>query len=277
MAVKNINLRAFRIANDDISKSSSGIKKMLLKKLAGKPTDVKRMKLNNEDSEEDLIAYFEDHSSHFYGIMLRMCPSGDLKSIPNSFLQKEKFLITELDDVIIEKNNIRKNHYYFSLNDKFLVTNLSKNITISCLQTYINWILKEERGDRLFEFTPMITELADELKDTKLSDLKSITVKDKSVHKGTALQNKNSVGKKSFNIATSLIDALVDDSITLEKIKESKIISAELLIKFSRPKEMSKEDYEKTMGAFLKPVSDPEDFVFTTKNGNKTFYRLWTQ
>jgi len=227
------------------------------------------MKLNNEDNEEDVIVYYDIGPHCFHGVMLRMCPPDAVKSVPNDYLQKEKFLVTELDNVTSEKNNIRKSHYYFSLNDKFLVTTLPKNITISGFQTYINWILRDEIGDMAFQFTPMLVELEEELEDTKLYDLKSITIKDASLQKETSSKNKNSIGKKYFSVSPHLLDSIVDDPIMLEKMKENKIISAELLIKFSKPKKMSKEDYEKTMGAFLKPISDPEDFVFKTRKGNE--------
>ena len=266
MAPKNINLRAFSIANDDIAQSNSGLQKILSDKLQGSVLQDRRMLLNQDDCEEDLISDFNNNTNFVYGVILRICPSDTVQNIPNDYLQKEKISITELDSISSEKTNVCKYHYYFALNDKFVVTNLQRNITIDRLQTYINYLLEKERGTRLFEFTPVITEP----EETKLSEIKNIVVKDTKIHTDIVSQNnENSIGRKSFNIAKYWLSDFINDVDTLKTIEENQIISAELLIKFSKPRKMSKEDYEKTMGALLKPMSDTDDVTFVTKRGNK--------
>jgi len=269
MKTRSFNLRAFRIANDNISKSSNGIKNMLSKKLKGSVSQDRRMLINENDNEEDLLSDFDSNHNCFHGVIFRICPSDAVQNIPNDFFQKEKISITELDDISPEKTNVCKDHYYFSVNDKFLVTNLQKNITISRLQVYINWLLREERAERLFEFAPILIKP----ENVKLSELKNITFKDTSIHKEIVSQNNSGgIGKKSFDIAKSLLSKLLNDPQDInmfEKIEENQIISAELLIKFSKPRNMSKEDYDKIAGAFVKPISDTDDVIFTTKEGNK--------
>ena len=265
MIPKTINLRAFRIANNNIAKSYSGIKNILSTKLNGSVAQDRRMLINRDDEEEDLVSDFNSNANCVYGVILRISPTKNVPNIPDDYLKKEKITITELNSVELGTTNIYKHHYYFSLSDKFLVTNLQGNLPITRLQTYINWFLEKERGTELFEFTPVITEP----KETKLSDLKNIVVRDSKIHKDVISQNEESFGKKLLTISNSLLSTFISDSETLKQIEENQIISAQLLIKFSKPKNMSKKDYEKALGAFLKPVSETDDISFTPKKGNK--------
>ncbi len=45
------------------------------------------------------------------------------------------------------------------------------------------------------------------------------------------------------------------------------IVSAELLIKFSKPRSMDEDSYAKLLGATLKPVSDLDNIVFKRSDG----------
>jgi len=265
MATKKFNLRAFDIANNHISKSSSGIKNMLSKKLKGSLSQDRRIKISEEDTEEDVLSDYDDSNRNFfYGVIFRICPSDTVLDIPDDLFRKRKFSITELNNISSKNKNAHKGHYYFLLNDKFLVTTLPKNITIIRLQRYVNRLLGVEK-EPIFEFTPSIAEQ----KNAKLSELKNIIIKD--IHKDTIGESKDSIGKKTINIAKSVLSKLLppNDIETLSIIEDNQIISAELQIKFSKPQKMSKEDYEKTMGAIIKPISDLDAVVFTTKEGNK--------
>ncbi len=85
-----------------------------------------------------------------------------------------QFSMTELET--LEVNNtenptaICKDHYYFFLNNDYLVTNLQGNKTIKNLQTYISWFIQDE----FLELTPLVTASESII----LSELKDIIVKD---------------------------------------------------------------------------------------------------
>ena len=49
----------------------------------------------------------------------------------------------------------------------------------------------------------------------------------------------------------------------------NKILSAQLLVKFTKPRKMEEEDYEKLLGAYMKPISDADGVTFKLKNGKK--------
>jgi len=267
--LRPVKLRAFSITNDDIKKPDSGLLRLLEKKLQGSVAQNRRMLLNKEDpkKEEDLISDYTTQESIFiHGVVLRICPSEEIPNIPDTYLQKEKITISDLDNVDTGSKIMYKDHFHFSLNNDHLVTNLPGNKTITRLQTYINWLLEKERGAKLFEFTPMLVTPP----NAKLSELKNIAVKDSLIYKDTSTEpTKSNFGQTVLSVSNEILSKLIKDVTTIEQIKEKHIISAQLLIKFSKPRKMSDEDYGKIMGAYLKPISETDNISFTTRNGNK--------
>ncbi|RTZ46210.1 hypothetical protein EJ377_17405 [Chryseobacterium arthrosphaerae] len=108
---------------------------------------------------------------------MRIKPKGDVPNIPDSLFNDNKFLISELDELDIDATLVYKDHYYFLMNNEYLVTNLPRNITVSRLQTYINHLLEDERDETVYEFTPLVKETP----QYSLSDLKTIKVQDPEV------------------------------------------------------------------------------------------------
>lgn len=266
---KTVKLRAFSIANYEMGKKDSGLMEMLSDALSGSVANNRRMRLNEDDpqKEEDLISDFTVKGKiHLCGAILRIASSGDIPNIPDNYLEKEKITITDLDTLEIGASTIYKTHYYFLLNNNYMITTLQGNISIKRFQTYINWLLEDVRGDQMFEFTPCVTNTP----KAKLSELKNIIFKNNNIQTDFKPINQEGVIKSNISKAgEAVIKLFINDTAKLEELKEAQIISAELLIKFSRPAKMSKEDYEKKMGAYLKPFADTEDVVFTTKRGDK--------
>lgn len=62
-----------------------------------------------------------------------------------------------------------KGHYYFSLSDNYLVTDLPGNITIKRLQTYLNWLVEQS-----YDISPCI----EKSMAKHLSEIKQIIVQD---------------------------------------------------------------------------------------------------
>jgi hypothetical protein len=121
--------------------------------------------------------------------------------------------------------------------------------------------LENERGDNLFEFTPLIV-VRD---DITVSELRNIKITDPiSKHP----QTPNEVGaKKIFDLSKDLIFNLFKDVKSFQDIALEKVISAELLIKFTKSKDISKEEYQRILGAYMKPIGDIENVTFVPKNG----------
>ncbi|MCM7400654.1 hypothetical protein M8R60_02900 [Enterobacter hormaechei] len=277
---KLVTLRAFEIKNSSLSKSSSDAKVTLVKKLIEiKQAKDRCMLLNPDDKnqERDVISYFKEslQSGSIFCTMLRITSDKDVQHITDTLFEKEVFSLDDIETSRIDASAICKSHYYFSMNDNFLVTNLPLNKTIIRLQTYLSWFLNND----LLEFTPLIS-----AKDqTRLSDLKAIIVKDPepiSAPTSTALTaspgNSTSVtsteSQKSIKLSQKVFDILkrsMSDTAQLDELALSQMISAELLIKFKKPRKMSEEEYKKALGAYLKPVSDLDNVSFKRKD-NKT-------
>lgn len=266
---KPIKLRAFRVSNAVIDKKNSGLLNILSETLNGTVAKDRTMLLNVDDEtkEQDLFSdYNYRENTSIAGTVLRIASGNDIPNIPDDYLYKEKITINELDSLDLPSTTIYKNHYYFLLNDSFLITNLTGNTTIKRFEVYVNWFLENVRKDQIFEFSPCTKTIP----KTKLSDLKSIAFKNNVVGP-TFNENKESDFMKSklSKLSGDFMRFFVNDVSKLEKLKEAQIISAELYIKFSKPKKMKREEYENITGALLKPIADSDDVEFTTTNGIK--------
>lgn len=276
---KNVTLRAFEIKNPNLSKSSSDAKSVLVSRLVEvKVAKDRCMILNNDDpnKERDLISYFKDSpaSKSVFCTMLRISSENDVQHITETLFEKETFTMDDIETAHIDTSAICKNHYYFAINDDFIVTNLAMNKTIMRLQAYLSWFTNNE----LFELTPLVSPRD----KTKLSDLKSIIVRDPeplaSITQAPEIDgHTNNLpattdSHKSIKLGPKVIEIIrnaMSETKTLDDITLNQMISAELLIKFKKPRKMSEEDYKKALGAYLKPVSDLENVSFKRAD-NKT-------
>lgn len=268
---KDIVLRAFKIKNSTLSKKSSGFKSKLLEQLEN-TTNVRErfMPLNNSDSEKDLISNYSnlEKYKHLYCTMLRIIQDKDIDKIDDSFFNKRTFAIADLESTSNQSGYICKDSFYFTINDNFLVTNLHSRTTISRIQTYLRYFLE----DISIEFTPMI----EFNKSRQIKELSYIKFQDTPV-----IQNKAEISyetdvksedtkTKRIDIkgaAIDLIKSILSDTKSLNNIKLEEVISAELFLRFKKPKKMTREEYENILGASLKPVSDVDNIIFKPKKG----------
>jgi len=265
MATKQFKLRAFRIENNIVTQKESNVMNLLETKLKTTIANDRRMLLNEKDKDEDLICNYNiKPNDYVWGSSLRITPSEEVLNIPDDLFKEERIVLQELDSLKDQGSIIYKSHFYFLISNKFLVTTLPGNITISRFQTYINWFLEDLRNEELFEFTP-------DVKDSpmyQLKNLKKISVSDPVLDEKTA-ENSGVDSLKSEKKLLSLntLKGLFSDISSYDEAKLSEIVSAELLLKFRKPNQMSKEDYQSTLGAYLKPISDTDNITFYPKNG----------
>lgn len=268
---RRITLRAFIIENKNLKNSTSDLQRIFKEKIDGSLVENRRMRLNSDDpkQEEDILALYDVKSkNHTHGIMMRIIPANGTQNIPDDFFKQEMIEVNELDSIKSDSANICKDHYYFMFNDSYLVTNLPYPKTIQRFQTYINWLLEKERDKKYFEFTPVVKSSP----DIKLSDLKEVKVTDfMHINENKSLNNQKSkaVVETLKNISNEILKFIITDTAQLNQIDLEQIVSAQLLIKFAKPKKADEEKYKKTLGALLKPISDTEGIVFTPKKGPK--------
>lgn len=272
----NVTLRAFKISNPNMSTSTSGVREFLENTLTSSNKAEERcLILNPEDitKEQDLISFYDSNGSDqsLFCTMLRMAPGNEVHHITKALLQDTKFSIEKLESQDLQTAGIYKSHYYFSILDDYLVTAiLPLNRTIKQLQTYLSWFLKNE----LIELTPLI----EKPKECKLSDLDFAVFQepDFSKEKDSPVNNFHTSDQVliqtkqhylGLDMVKKILSNLFDDGKKIEEIDDlAQIVSAQLLIKFRKPRKMDQEQYERILGATLKPVSDLENVKFKTKN-----------
>ena len=259
---KKITLQAYDIENDEIGRAYCDLQEQLRKKLsAGEIADTRRMKLNADSPEEDLLSDYALTEQYIFGVMWRISPAKEVPSIPDGLFKNQKIQIGEIPDNEEKVSLVRKDYYYFALNNYFLVTNLPKS-RIKSLQTYLNWLLTAFRGDKLYQFTPKVKAPA----DTRLSEIRNIVFTDP-IKKAKEDKPREENAFKVFNFAEDFLKNIVQEIPDLQQLLDKKILSAQLLVKFTKPRKMEEEDYEKLLGAYMKPIGDDEGVTFKLKNG----------
>lgn len=266
--MKAVRLRAFKIANSDINNQHPNLNENLSSKLKDSTSvNDRRMPLNPEDpqKEEDLISYFQCLSNSVFCTMLRIKLGNNIQHINTELFNKKSFTISELKESTVDGEAIYKNNYYFSVSNKFLITNLQLNRSIKKLETYLGWLL-----NGLYEINPII----DKEFVPSLSQITDIEVKGSDI-------NLSSIVNPSDNLSTETkvttiakntflhLFKFLDDSKKLNDIKIEQMISAKLIIKIRKPRKNDNEELKKAYAALLKPVADLENYTFHTKGKTK--------
>jgi hypothetical protein len=263
---KSIKLRAFRIENSYISESNSGILDMLNAVLDKTSTaQNRRMKLNEQDEDEDLLSDFSwQEKLYMFGMMLRIIPGENGGEITEDLFSHNTISISDLSSVQKEVS-LYKDHYYFAINNTHLVTNLSGTYNIDRFQTYINWLLSSVRKDRMYEFTPEMVVP----EGLKLSEIKNIEFGGASKVVAKA-EGSDNVQTKIKDLTKAALNHILSDVPELEEIQQHQLISAKLILKINgKPKDMDKDYFQRIMGAIVKPMSNEEGVSVTSKNGRK--------
>lgn len=228
----------------------------------------RRMLLNAEDpqKEEDLISDFARNSSTgdpIFCTMLRVALGNNVQHIDGTLFSKQNFTIAELNNSVVNAEAIYKNHYYFAVNNNFLITNMPGNLTITRLQTYLNWLLND-----LYEINPLVAQDA----MPELADIKDIVVRDPVTGSTLASSEGKATFGKTFNlgrVALDMVREALTDTKNITDHQLEQMISAKLVIEFKKPKKDDDEQIKRAFGALLKPVSDLDNFEFMTRNNKR--------
>ena len=252
---KIIRLRAFHIKNNLLT-STSNITSTLLNKLQITVVKDRCMLLNQEDQdkEQDVVSYYNSQiENKIFATLLRVREGGDVSHISSELLNSKTFQLEQLFSTVSEFPAVYINHSYFCLDEHHLVASLPLNKTIKSLETYINWLLNISS----FELNPVIMPQ----QETKLSDLKNITIKNPFTA-AAGVVHETQTHKKSISLTGKIQDIIKHlclDVQSLSEIDVSQIISAELILNISKPRKMSEAEYQRIYGAILKPVADTEN------------------
>ena len=267
---KKVILRAFKIENSTLSEPHSSILSCLEQILtsASRAGD-RRLQLNEQDEDCDLLSNFEwrHNNSNLFGMMMRIIPADNGGLIASDLFERNTIAITDVDSGGSGQTQY-KDHFYFALNNEYLVTNLAGNVNITRLQTYLNWLLVDVRGERIFQFTEL-TKLPE---GVPLSNIERIEFVGGGnvVSAPTTSREPGTVTTLLHNLSDAVLSQIVNDTASLEEIRNSQVIEAKLFLKVKRkPKEMAMEDYQRVMGAIATNISNDDGIVLKTKDGNK--------
>lgn len=226
------------------------------------------MPLNVDEPDRDLLANYTwaANNSFLFGMMLRVIPADNGGVISEDLFNQPTITMAQVTAGVPDQSQY-KDHFYFALNNDYLVTTLSGNINIGRLQTYINWLLEHERDDRLFEFTEL-TRLPE---GVRLSQVREIQFKGGGATISTRpTENEpRSLSVRLGDITDEILNSVIGDTESLTAIRDNQLIEARLLLKVKgKPKDMEQEEFQRVMGAIATNVTNDRGIVLRTKDGN---------
>lgn len=203
-----------------------------------------------------------------FGMMLRVMPADNGGTLNEDLFEQPTITLAQVNAGNPGQSQY-KDHFYFALNNAFLVTNLAGNMNIDRLQTYLNWLLQTVRGGRLFQFTEL-TKLPE---GVPLSDIKDIQF----VSGGNAVSatptetGQTTIATRLSNVANGIFEQLLgNDTVNLERIRNNQLIEAKLVLRIKgKSKDIASEEYKRVMGALATNITNDSGIVVHTKTGNK--------
>lgn len=264
---REVTLRAFLIKSTLLSKNNDEIFTKLEKRLKNSVVEDRVMLLSQEDetTESDLMSFFSNHRTDLFATMMRIAPGADDTHIDDELMKKECFSVNEIRKKSNNAAAIYRNHYYICINNTHLITNLPLTTTIKRVENYLNWLLETH----IYEITPVVIPAP----DLKFSDVKTVKFTNPADSKYSTCQDSEKTQSKIISMTKEYVDRickqLFADSSSLEDIDLNQVISAELILKLIKPREMSDEEFQKKFGAIMKPISDNDHITFRDKKGNK--------
>ena len=263
MEKKSVTFRVFEIKSAKLTVSAESLSQILSDKIAGTNIEKRLISIKEtDDSIKDLLgSHTINNADYFYGVMMRLKPAKEVKTLPDDFQALTELNESELQEVkeIIGKT-VCSTLYHFMIKGEYLITDLPGNHDISSFQNYISKFLINDT----FTFIPYVMR-----DDVKLRDIKTVTFKD------SLLKDKekhNEENNNRFSLKTIVKDGLqkiCGSKPNLDGIIEDELVSARMTIKFERPKYMTVDDYASKLGILLAPINELQNVVFTLNNGSK--------
>ena len=266
--MKFITLRFFDVNLTAGLTSSASLVKRVKAKLTSTVSE-RMMPVNKNSSDKfDLISNYLiiDNGKAIAGTCLRIANSKAVPVISEALLSRKQFTLNSINGNAKDDEKTCLDYFYFCLSDEHLIITLDKRSSVTRFETYINWLLSTSESGEDITFVPVVDE-----NRLSLADIKKITIGGKyniPVNKEeTAVER--TFASKVIGITDTVLKSLLSDTSDLAELMASDICSADLVIKFSKPRSMSREEYlRKTAGAILKPLEDPDGIRFAT-NGKK--------
>lgn len=265
--MKTITLRFFDVEYTSGLTSTDTLVSRVLSRLSSQASQ-RLMDVNKQESnKQDLISDFLNVKSGkmVAGTSIRITKSKDVPIITEAMLKQNQFKVSSINKNAKDDEKTCLDYFYFCLSDNKLIVTLDARSGISRFETYLNWLLSTTETGENINITPTVDE-----DNISVSDLKKITIGNSyNISSGDTGDNGEGIKSKMINLAGDVIKSLFSDTESFADLMDAKICSANLVIKFSKPRGMKEEEYKKkTAGAILKPLEDPDSVRFQT-NGKK--------
>lgn len=262
---KKITFRYFDVEYKGITSGSS-----LVARLAGKLTSSamdRMMPINKqESSKDDLISDFSKVGGDrlITGTMLRIVQSSEAPIITDDMLKQESFKVSSISTDAKEWEKTCLDLFYFCMSDEHLIVTLKSNSSIARFETYVNWLLNTSESGEHVSFNPEV-----DSEEISAADIKKITVGSPfglSVSNGGSDSAGSDVKTKFFDLTSEVFNKIFSETASLKDLMDANICSANLIIKFSKPRGMDEDEYKrKTAGTILKPLENPDSITFQGK------------
>lgn len=248
--MKKLLFRAFRIKLAEKTLASPKLRDDLSNRLKITKDIKKRlMSLNdkNPDSDSDAMTDFADATvdKYVYGVIMRFTQAKNVPAIPDGFENMESFNEAQLEVPKELKGKMLCRYvYHILVTDKYVITDLRKDYTVTRLEKYLNYLLLGTH----YELIPVVMSSV-----IKMKDIKSIVFKNPSVDRKDLAVDLSLLDK-----AKDLIMQLFPHVENIDEIMSRNIVTAKMTLNLSKPDDMEEEDYENQLGAVLKPVADTD-------------------
>ena len=262
--MKTITIRYFDVEYKPGLTCTESLVFRVLSKLSS--TASKRlMPVNKQESDRyDLVSNFLNvkNGEMVAGTSLRIVNSKDVPIITEEMLGQTQFTVSSINEQAKEDEKTCLDYFYFCLSDKQLIVTLDSRSGISRFETYLNWLLNTVESGEHIKFTPMVDE-----ETLSVADIKRITIGDSyDLKMGSDSTEGETVKSKMVNLSNEVFRKLFSDTVSLKDLMDAKICSANLVIRFSKPRGMGEDEYKrKTSGAILKQLEDTNSVRFQTK------------
>lgn len=264
--MKSITFRYFDVDYTGLTSSTSLVGRMI-GKLSSAASD-RLMPLNKVESDKsDLISDFDNvnKGKMIAGTCLRIVNSKDVPIITEDMLKQNQFKVSTINPHAKDKEKTCLDYFYFCLSDDNLIVTLDSRSSIGRFETYVNWLLNTKDTGEVISFTPTVDK-----EKISASDIKKITIENSfNFEVGEKTTASESLQSKLYNLSGDVLNSLFSATDSLKELMDANICSANLVIKFSKPRSMDEDEYKrKTAGTILKHLDNPDGIRFQA-NGKK--------
>ncbi len=238
------------------------------------PAQERRMKLNKQDPDEDLLASYSwgDGKSSLFGLMMRLIPATSAAALPPELFNRLQITLGDLNAAGQDGRTLCIEHYYFMLDSEHLITTLPRQRNIGGFQTYINWLIRAQRKETIFSFDPV----AVMPRDFRIGQIKRIEIGDNARIIAEVGDGKGADARcfaSSINkLKAQLLKALTERTSagSMDDFDWSELVSAKIVLNLrKKPEGFSDEAFANAMGTIMKPVTDDLGIRFYAANGRK--------